>query len=115
PRLRSQPIRCKGRTPVVRASSCFEYRTGPLISNSRISKEVVRRADPRVSIVLPFRNAAEHIADCLASIRNQTLTEWELIAVDDGSEDASANVVTTHAESDPRIRLLQPGHIGLVA
>jgi glycosyltransferase involved in cell wall biosynthesis len=69
---------------------------------------------PTVSIVLPFRNAAAHLPDSLRSITRQTLDSYELLAIDDGSEDASAEIVRTHALRDPRLQLLQPGRIGLV-
>jgi len=71
-------------------------------------------ASPAVSIVLPFRNEAEHVAECLESIRPQTLDDWELLAIDDGSEDDSPSIVCAFADRDPRIRLIQPGRVGLV-
>lgn len=71
--------------------------------------------DPSVSIVLPFRNEAAFLPECLASIRAQTLGDWELIAIDDGSDDASAEIVARLAEADARVRLLRPGRVGLVA
>lgn len=75
-----------------------------------------RPADaPAVSIVLPFRDEAEFLPECLASIRAQTLAEWELLAIDDGSDDDSAAIVRTWAADDPRVRLLLPGRIGLVS
>ncbi len=60
-------------------------------------------ASPAVSIVLPFRNEAEHVAECLESIRRQTLEDWELLAIDDGSEDDSPRIVRAFADRDPRI------------
>lgn len=68
-----------------------------------------------VSVVLPFRNSADTLAECLESIRNQTLQDYELIAINDGSSDESADIVKRFSESDSRIRLRQPGAIGLVA
>jgi glycosyltransferase involved in cell wall biosynthesis len=44
---------------------------------------------PLVSIIIPFRNAADTLADTLESVRMQTWKEWELILVDDGSTDES--------------------------
>ena len=70
---------------------------------------------PRVSIVLPFRDAADTLPECLESIRRQTLAEWELVAVDDGSRDASAPLLEEFAREDARVRLLRPGRVGLVA
>lgn len=70
--------------------------------------------NPAVSIVLPFRNAEATLEECLASISRQTLRDWELIAVDDGSEDGSAQLLLAAAARDPRIRVAQPGRVGLV-
>jgi glycosyltransferase involved in cell wall biosynthesis len=67
-----------------------------------------------VSILLPFHNAADTLAETLDCIRGQTLTDYELVAVDDGSTDQSARLVRQAAQSDERIRLLQPGRVGLV-
>jgi len=69
---------------------------------------------PEVSILLPFYNAAATLAECLASIARQTLPEYELIAVDDGSTDNSAELLRARAANDRRIRLFQPGRRGLV-
>ena len=70
---------------------------------------------PAVSVVLPFRDEAAHLSECLESIRRQTLDDWELVAVDDGSSDASPDIVRDLSDSDPRVRLLRPGRVGLVA
>jgi glycosyltransferase involved in cell wall biosynthesis len=72
-------------------------------------------ATPAVSIILPFRNEAAYLPECLASIRAQTLSAWELLAIDDGSEDESPAIVAALAEEDGRVRLLRPGRVGLVA
>lgn len=69
---------------------------------------------PLVSVLLPFYNAAATLDETLHSIRQQTFTHFELIAVDDGSADASAAIVRAHAGDDARIHLLQPGRQGVV-
>lgn len=70
---------------------------------------------PEVSIALPVRNAAATLPDCIGSIRGQTLTDFEVLTVDDGSEDGSPEILGRWAEEDPRVRVLSPGRIGLVA
>lgn len=59
-----------------------------------------------VSIVIPARDAAETIAETLASVGAQTWTAWEVIVVDDGSTDATPRVVAGWSARDPRIRLV---------
>ena len=56
---------------------------------------------PLISILLPYRDEAALLSECLASIRAQTLEDWELVAVDDGSEDGSSAVVERWAAGDP--------------
>lgn len=69
---------------------------------------------PAISILLPFRDAAATLAACLASIDRQTLANFELLAVDDGSSDEGPHLVRARAQHDARIRLLSPGRVGLV-
>ena len=65
---------------------------------------------PRVSVLLPYRDACPHLAAALASIRAQTFADWELLAIDDHSRDASARLLGAAAARDGRIRLLtNPG------
>ncbi|MFO1321993.1 MAG: glycosyltransferase [Burkholderiales bacterium] len=70
--------------------------------------------DPIVSIALPVRNSAATLRETLRSIRWQTLSEWELLVMDDGSTDASTTIVREF--DDPRIRLHSDGrHAGLAS
>src|SRR5215208_1003595 len=70
---------------------------------------------PAISIVMPFRDAAATLSECLESIKGQTFADFELLAIDDGSADDSAAVVQQLAQHDGRVRLLRPGRVGLVA
>ncbi|HNV02651.1 MAG TPA: glycosyltransferase family A protein [Vicinamibacterales bacterium] len=70
---------------------------------------------PRVSILLPARNAAATIPDCLASIRRQTEPRWECIIVDDGSTDGTRDIAARAAEDDGRFRVVSIAHAGLVS
>ena len=56
---------------------------------------------------MPVRNAAATVARAVASIQGQTLRDWELIAIDDGSKDASRFILIEMAQTDPRIRILR--------
>ncbi|MFO7594703.1 MAG: glycosyltransferase [Pseudomonadota bacterium] len=67
-----------------------------------------------VAVLMPFYNAAATLGETLDTIQAQTLSDFTLIAVDDGSTDNSATIVKARMQTDPRIRLLQPGHQGVV-
>jgi glycosyltransferase involved in cell wall biosynthesis len=59
------------------------------------------------SIVIPCFNAAKTIVETLESIRAQSFTDWEVICVDDGSQDKTDEVVAVAARNDPRIKLVR--------
>lgn len=59
---------------------------------------------PRVSVVMPVHNAARFLATTLASVQAQSMPDWELVAVDDGSTDGSAEILAEAAKHDTRIR-----------
>lgn len=61
-----------------------------------------------VSIIVPVHNAEKFIADTIACIKSQTYENWELILVDDGSVDASAQVILPYL-TDERISLITIG------
>jgi cellulose synthase/poly-beta-1,6-N-acetylglucosamine synthase-like glycosyltransferase len=70
---------------------------------------------PAISIVMPFRDAAATLPECIDSIRAQSERDYEVVALDDGSRDASAALVAAWAAGDRRVRLMRPGRVGLVA
>ena len=59
-----------------------------------------------LSVIVPFRNAERTIEQAVASVTGQALTDLEIVAVDDASTDASAQIVAALAEADPRIRVV---------
>lgn len=70
---------------------------------------------PKVSIILPAYNAGRYVQEAVDSIRRQSLREWELIVVDDGSTDDTASMVEAQVAEDGRIRLIRSAHAGIVA
>ncbi|MDL2336228.1 MAG: glycosyltransferase family A protein [Pseudomonadota bacterium] len=66
-----------------------------------------------VSVVMPCFNAARHVAASIASVQAQSLPDWTLIAVDDGSTDGTASVIQQMA--DPRIQLIRQSNAGVSA
>lgn len=69
---------------------------------------------PRLSLIIPVHNTAKYLEKCFASIAAQTLTDIEVIAVDDGSTDDSWAVIQAWTARDPRFRKsVQTQHKGL--
>jgi glycosyltransferase involved in cell wall biosynthesis len=71
------------------------------------------RDAPKVSVVVPAFNVARYVDACLASMRAQTLPDWECIVVDDGSTDGTAQRIRENA--DRRIRLIAQANHGVSA
>jgi hypothetical protein len=64
--------------------------------------------NPSVSVIMPFLDEERFIATAIESVRGQTLADWELLLVDDGSRDGSAAIAEAYAVRDPaRIRLVR--------
>src|ERR671918_1785850 len=70
---------------------------------------------PLVSVLMPVRDEAPYLAEALASLSAQTLEDFEVLVVDDGSRDGSAEIAESHAHEDPRFRVLRRQQAGLVA
>ena len=68
-------------------------------------------SDPRVSVIVPLYQKGPYVARTLESILAQTLQDFELIVIDDGSVDEGAEVVASF--DDPRIRLVRQENRGL--
>lgn len=57
-----------------------------------------------VSIITPVYNSEAHIEECINSVLSQSLSEWELLLIDDYSSDSSISIIKKYAQSDPRIK-----------
>lgn len=69
----------------------------------------------QVTILLPVRNGKRYLPQTLSSLAHQSFARFELIAVDDGSADGSAEILHDWAAMDPRIRVVQAKGSGLVS
>lgn len=87
--------------------------SGPL---ARVGPETtIREADhsvPVLSVVMPMYNVASFLPQTLRSICSQTLRDFEVIAVDDGSTDATRQIADGIAEIDSRFRCVHQAHQG---
>lgn len=62
---------------------------------------------PKLSIIIPVYNTSKYLSECLDSIINQTLTEIEIICVDDCSTDNSWEILSAYEKKDSRIKIFR--------
>ncbi|MCI7535921.1 glycosyltransferase family 2 protein [Candidatus Avelusimicrobium faecicola] len=70
---------------------------------------------PLISILIPVYNAQRFLAECLASICNQTYRNLEIICIDDGSCDDSAAILNNYAKQDKRIKVIHQKRSGVAS
>lgn len=61
---------------------------------------------PLISVIMPAYNAQSYIEQAIGSVLSQSVTDLELLVIDDGSQDNTRQIVTDIAEKDHRVRLL---------
>ncbi len=71
------------------------------------------KMNPKISIIMPMRNAAAYVREALTSLLGQDWDNLEIVVVDDGSTDTSASIV--QSLSDPRIKLVPGPRKGIAA
>jgi teichuronic acid biosynthesis glycosyltransferase TuaG len=67
---------------------------------------------PCFSVVIPAYNAGLSIAETLSSVLAQSWTDFEVLVIDDGSTDATGDIVRGFEERDPRVRLIASERFG---
>jgi glycosyltransferase involved in cell wall biosynthesis len=70
---------------------------------------------PVVSVILAVYNGERYIAEAVSSILNQTLSNFELIVINDGSTDGTSAILEQLRLADPRVRVLHEARIGFAA
>ena len=68
---------------------------------------------PKVSVIIPVYNTCNYVQEALESICRQTLTDLEIIVIDDGSTDGSREVIDKIAATDSRIQVYGQTNQGL--
>ncbi|HLZ66863.1 MAG TPA: glycosyltransferase [Aliidongia sp.] len=71
------------------------------------------RVSPRVSVVMPIYNGAAFLAESIETVLAQTMADFELILVDDGSTDETARIIAAYAARDRRIVALAKANSGI--
>lgn len=74
--------------------------------------DIPKKHKPKASIVIPVYNASKYITECLDSIFLQTYSNFEIICVDDGSEDDTKEIILSY--NDDRLVYIEKKHSGIV-
>lgn len=69
---------------------------------------------PRISVILPVHNGEKYLAECLDSLLTQTVTDFEIIVIDDGSTDGTAELLDRYRGRDTRVVPISEGKRGFV-
>jgi len=67
---------------------------------------------PRISIIIPIYNTEKYLCECLDSVLNQTLTDIEIICINDGSTDGSLAILREYEAKDTRIKVIDKRNEG---
>ena len=67
-----------------------------------------------ISIMMPAKNVEFYVRDCIGSIKEQTYENWELLVVDDGSEDCTYEILKTYETTDQRIHVFKNEGDGII-
>lgn len=70
---------------------------------------------PKVTVVIPVYNMEKYLERCMESVLGQTLTDIEVILVDDGSRDSSGQMCDDYAGRDGRVRVIHKENGGLTS
>ncbi len=69
---------------------------------------------PRISVVLPVHNGERYLVPALDSVLQQTFDDFEVIAIDDGSSDATLSILQRYEAADPRVVVVSRARKGLI-
>lgn len=75
-------------------------------------KNMISADNVKVSVVMPIYNASDYLRPAIDSVLNQTLTDIELICVDDGSTDDSLSIIKEYQQQDDRVRIITENNAG---
>ena len=67
----------------------------------------------KVSVIVPVYNVETYLDEAVRSVLQQTISDWEMIMVDDGSTDNTGPLCDSYAAADPRIKVIHQENRGL--
>ncbi|MDR3151284.1 MAG: glycosyltransferase [Holosporaceae bacterium] len=82
------------------------------MGNQKATVTLVAAAQPKISVIIPVYNAENFIERCLDSVTNQTLSQLEILCINDGSTDNSLRILEKYACRDSRITVINQENFG---
>lgn len=73
------------------------------------------KKQPFISVIVPVFNVVQFLPECITSIINQTVTDLQIILIDDGSTDVSGEICEEFAKKDRRIKVIHQENLGVSA
>ena len=70
-------------------------------------------AEPKISIIVPVYNTEKYLVKCLDSLIHQTFENIEIVCINDGSTDASLEILKNYELMDKRIKIIEQNNKGL--
>jgi GT2 family glycosyltransferase len=96
---------CANASAIMKPITPFNPQRGEQPAEAQTSQQPYPRA-PRVSIILPVHNGAAYLEQAVDSVLQQTFGDFELICVDDGSTDATPQLLARFAAADSRVQII---------
>ena len=78
-----------------------------------ITTSTTSGSSPTITVILPVYNGEQFLSAAISGLQKQTFTDFELIVIDDGSIDNTAEIITSFSTFDPRIKLVSEPHLGI--
>src|SRR5579862_7222831 len=107
---RGRPACCKADAS---CGSPFRYLLHGALPPAHMALSLVLCLMPKISVITPCYNAQAYIQRTIESVIAQSFTDWEMVIIDDGSRDQTAEHVGRMAEKDPRIRIIRQENGGV--
>lgn len=89
--------------------SFVRFSTDEVTSLNLLKENGEEITNPLVSVITPSYNSSDYIKETIASVKEQTYRNWEMIIVDDCSTDHSSTIIQEQAEQDSRIQFFSTG------
>lgn len=79
----------------------------------RIGENNFMKADIKISVIIPIYNCQKYLSECLQSLTNQSISDFEVILVDDGSTDNSLKICKIYSQNKKNVKVIHTDNNGV--